>query len=191
MVHIALPEQPPPPKWTGCVGERKGERCRGKVVTDQPFRMCDYHYDTSGFEQYQQWRWKKLPELAELVADVEERRRAESYKQAEAELAAVGLHYTEGMGWVGETDDPVVYFIRSAGYVKIGATKNVVRRMAELLVPDPELLATEPGYFARETELHRHFKNLRFRGEWFHLKDELRAYINLLRAHAGEGPVPD
>lgn len=54
--------------------------------------------------------------------------------------------------------------------VKIGRTINLTKRVAEIqrMSPVPlEILWSHPGGHELETNLHRHFANLRSHGEWF------------------------
>ena len=83
-----------------------------------------------------------------------------------------------------------VYFIRCGGYVKIGASRSPdaraesIRTIGGVLAPylldlsGAELVATEPGGFKREKELHAQFKHLRHTGEWFTEAPELARYIS-------------
>lgn len=83
-----------------------------------------------------------------------------------------------------------VYFIRCGGYVKIGASRSpdirleAIRAVGGVRTPfmldlsGAELVATEPGGFKREKELHAQFKHLRHTGEWFTESPELARYIS-------------
>lgn len=96
----------------------------------------------------------------------------------------------------------MAYFICCGGYIKIGAGQspigrlNTIRHSGGVLAPrgldlsTAELLATEPGGFTREAELHQKFQHLRDVGEWFRDSPELRTYISgLTEAHTKE-PTP-
>ena len=75
-----------------------------------------------------------------------------------------------------------VYYIRRSGYIKIGTTKNLARRMNALR---PEaILALEPGSYKRETYRHRQFEREQqppelFGGEteWFEPSGRLLRHI--------------
>jgi hypothetical protein len=90
-----------------------------------------------------------------------------------------------------------VYFIeaRGAGLVKIGkATENPNIRLATLQTGsghELKVLHWVPGWGAKEeAKLHRQFKRLHVRGEWFRLEEDLAAYIKQLRKEArDEGGV--
>jgi hypothetical protein len=83
--------------------------------------------------------------------------------------------------WAGLHDDGsvLVYFAQGDGLVKIGASSSVTRRVASLRAT---LLATEPGGFGREHELHERFAGDRVAGEWFRPSDALLAHIRALSA---------
>ena len=70
------------------------------------------------------------------------------------------------------------------GAVKIGSAKNPKKRMAESRTGNPkrlELLAVMPGGEREERELHREFRDLRRRGEWYRCVGPLRAQIKEIR----------
>lgn len=73
-----------------------------------------------------------------------------------------------------------VYFVGEGMAVKIGFTEDVKRRFSSLQCDhhaELTLLATIPGPPSREAELHRQFRHLHIRGEWYRLEDELRDFI--------------
>jgi hypothetical protein len=79
-----------------------------------------------------------------------------------------------------------VYFIRCApnGPIKIGVTTSLKHRLDELQVGSHqplEVIHSTPGDFAVERKLHRAFRDLRLRGEWFKADDRLLAAIEELR----------
>ncbi|UUG70005.1 hypothetical protein SEA_ZUCKER_46 [Arthrobacter phage Zucker] len=85
-----------------------------------------------------------------------------------------------------------VYFIRCEQYVKIGISLNPSNRLNQIRkgggslfprrmdVESAEIVATEPGGFDREKELHEQFAHLRHTGEWFTEAPELSQYIDSL-----------
>lgn len=94
------------------------------------------------------------------------------------EFLADAVHAMEAV--VAERDGSSVYFAESAGRVKIGWSKKVGTRIAQLQTGCPEpirLLATTPGGLSVERRLHQQFATARVSGEWFELTDELRAHI--------------
>lgn len=75
-----------------------------------------------------------------------------------------------------------VYFIQQGadGPIKIGVTVDVEKRRRVLQTGSAQtlvLLSTIKGTEKQEAELHRRFKHLRLRGEWFRPEPELLAYI--------------
>jgi len=90
--------------------------------------------------------------------------------------------------------ESVVYFIGEHGSnrVKIGTSRDVKKRMQGLQGANGaslELLATIPGDRDAERIMHQRFAQFRLVGEWFHLSDPLRAFINERRALLGIAPV--
>jgi hypothetical protein len=75
---------------------------------------------------------------------------------------------------------PLVYYVRTRGFVKIGFTRDYRRRMNDLL---PELvLATEPGGRKLEQARHRQFAHLlAMRSEYFREAPDLLAHIRQTR----------
>ncbi len=91
---------------------------------------------------------------------------------------AVQLETAHGRGPVGW-----VYFIVciDSGRCKIGFTKhNVAKRLKTLQTGSSgelTLLAKHPGSIDTERALHERFAMDRIKGEWFHVSDDLRAYM--------------
>jgi hypothetical protein len=88
----------------------------------------------------------------------------------------------------------VVYYIRRAGLVKIGHTRNLRSRLSSLGVKQTDLLAVEPGGSAREYEVHTAFASANVRGdglgiEHFTLTPALLAHINKIRNAMGVAGV--
>lgn len=78
-----------------------------------------------------------------------------------------------------------VYYARLGNRVKIGYTLNLRQRMSQVM-PE-ELLATEPGGPAKETERHGQFAHLRTHGEWFRYEGELVDHVAVLRSEPAAG----
>ena len=73
-----------------------------------------------------------------------------------------------------------VYFIQSGDHIKIGYAINVVKRMDELQIGNPEalrLLGVMAGKPSDERALHRRFNSDRVKGEWFRSSGNLIAFI--------------
>ena len=74
-----------------------------------------------------------------------------------------------------------VYFIRAGENVKIGFSRDVSQRLAQLqtFFPFPlELLASLPGSALTERQMHRRFKCSRVTGEWFRLTPDIAAFVD-------------
>lgn len=89
-----------------------------------------------------------------------------------------------------------VYFVirHSDGAIKIGTTRDLSSRLAELaLESDCDFLASEPGSYRREADLHRQFRHDRMYvdnhlTEWFRPSEELMLYISSIElTHAEVG----
>lgn len=80
----------------------------------------------------------------------------------------------------------MIYFagIRDFGnefpYVKIGYSKNVNRRIAELQAANPfevYVIGVICGDRGEEASLHNRFQEYQYRNEWYHLSDEIKIFI--------------
>ena len=77
-----------------------------------------------------------------------------------------------------------VYFVeRFDGLVKIGTTKNLIRRMKELRrkYGQMEFLGVIEGGYECEQHVHKLFKEARVEGEWFKRTRTLHTYIREVR----------
>lgn len=79
-----------------------------------------------------------------------------------------------------------VYFIEAIGSdsIKIGTASDPMARLADLQTGCPfelVLLATVPGGYQLEDELHERFSSSVLRGEWFRGDPALRSYIQRLK----------
>lgn len=73
-----------------------------------------------------------------------------------------------------------VYYIRVADFIKIGISRRWKRRINNISTASPfevQVLLVEIESPALEKRLHRKFKHLRHRGEWFRAEPNLLAYI--------------
>jgi hypothetical protein len=73
-----------------------------------------------------------------------------------------------------------VYFADAGGQIKIGWSRKVAARLAQLQTGSAspiKLLGTIPGGRGTERRLHERFAHLRLSGEWFVAAPELLAYI--------------
>lgn len=84
-----------------------------------------------------------------------------------------------------------VYFLKSAGRVKIGFSTDVASRLSSIRTGCPvesRLVAAVPGTEDTETYFHRMFAAYRERGEWFRCEGLLAA---MLRDMPSTITVPD
>lgn len=80
----------------------------------------------------------------------------------------------------------LVYFIRSAGFIKIGFTQNLTQRF-RAYPPDAELLAVYEGSTKDERVEHSRFcGDLAERREWFRESDAVAKRINEVRHREGD-----
>lgn len=82
-----------------------------------------------------------------------------------------------------------IYFIysQSAAAIKIGFSISPETRLKSLKTAhagDLEILTTIRGTMHEEHELHKKFKHLRLKGEWFAAKPDLLAFIEELKGMA-------
>jgi hypothetical protein len=75
----------------------------------------------------------------------------------------------------------VVYYVRVGALVKIGTTEQDLGVRLQMLPPDRQILATEPGSLILERRRHEQFAHLREGGEWFRMAPELLAHVRALR----------
>lgn len=82
-----------------------------------------------------------------------------------------------------------VYYVRSGGFIKIGWTSDLTKRMKGY-PPDSVLLAVEPGPRALEGRRHKQFAHHRTHGrEWYTMAPTLTHHIDSVKAEHGE-PAP-
>lgn len=81
-----------------------------------------------------------------------------------------------------------VYFARAGDRIKIGWSRNVAGRMAQLQTANADpvlLLATVPGGRLLESRLHNEYAPARVAGEWFMCTPDLLAHIEAIARKAG------
>lgn len=119
----------------------------------------------------------KLPHLDLVFGFLAEQRAAHRSDHIGAFLAPI---LTAMELAIAARDGSSVYFAGSGGQVKIGWSRKVSARLAQLQTGSPipiKLLGTMPGGRAVERRLHQQFAHLRLAGEWFADDPELLAYI--------------
>jgi hypothetical protein len=115
---------------------------------------------------------RMLVTRVERLAAIEEMLKSDTALRSQLRDALLG----ESIGWV--------YFARSDGLVKIGFSRHLAGRLANLQthsVHEVVLLKKVRGTMADEKAWHRRFANLRVRGEWFRVTPRLLAAIKSAR----------
>ena len=80
------------------------------------------------------------------------------------------------------TDPGIIYYVQVADTIKIGFTRDLNMRL-QAYPPMARLLATHPGTFQLEAEMHRKFsRHLAGRKEWFMANEELTAHLEQVRS---------
>jgi hypothetical protein len=95
--------------------------------------------------------------------------------------------------------DGWIYFIVAAesGIVKIGWAKDPAKRLLQLQTANHLTLSvfgTTRGTVKQEQALHRRFRHLRIRGEWFKIDEELTAFLSTVQTGGfalPESPEPE
>lgn len=202
-LHLTIPQE----QGTRCVATHRDGPCRLRPVTTEPLPLCDEHFTSTGLRRYASWWTKPDGELARLIAyerdrlslqaisddqtfiDCWMRQAAEDDQRLERMRTDAGREFARRRADTDNEANGTVYFLRSGDSVKIGTTLNLARRAQQITVPNPQVLATEPGYRRRERLLHLTFSRHRLNGEWFDLAPALVTYINRLRTAARVRPI--
>lgn len=119
-------------------------------------------YKRRNIAEFQFCIWQKLY-LDELM---EAARQAETFKPAYASS-------------ITETNGSV-YFIECGGFIKIGVTTDLEKRLKSIETSnphDPTILLSLPGTTQSEKAFHRQFKKQHKVREWFHWEGELADFI--------------
>ena len=121
-----------------------------------------------------------VPTLQTTIAQLNEARSTLEFLAADT-LECAQFWDSERDGLEKE-ENSLVYFIGdpTTGTVKIGFSKSVNRRLAQLQIAttsELQLLGCTVGGPRLEKKLHEQFKPFRVRGEWFRLGPELLQYI--------------
>ncbi len=196
----------------GHVSKKTSGRCARCCAEDQRALRAELRFTASERGP----RLVMTDELAEEIAEVY----TKALDEDSPPLIAVGKHFRRSRGQSGalikfarsrgfiaegssfrtRRSRPVlpvgdrVYFVERQGFVKIGFTKNLNKRLSalprEVIRVDGMrrgpvvLLASQPGSTALERRLHRRFAHLHAGGEWFRHDDELQALIEQVAAGA-------
>lgn len=127
---------------------------------------------------------RKISELAVQRAD----ERQKISQLTTERLASSTSSEPAAPGTFGDSKGGVIYYARRSRYVKIGTTVQLRDRMRSLM-PD-ELMATEPGSYTLERQLHKRFADFRVDPtlEYFHLRGALVDHIEGVRNRCGTPP---
>lgn len=154
-------------------------RIRGLQKLPKPGGYCTWYWSASqlsrhsaGFQprSVRLWHGAGEPSPAEL-------------EQIEARAERLTFDLQE---WILQPERKVrsargqIYFVRAGENVKIGFTRNVEQRLAQLqtFFPFPlELLLAMPGSLLTERQLHHRFRFSRVTGEWFRYSTEVQAFV--------------
>lgn len=118
-----------------------------------------------------------MPYFREVFRHLAEQRAA---NRANAVGAFLGGAVDAMEAGLAARDGSSVYFASAGNRVKIGWSKQVGTRLAQLQTgnPDPiKLLGTVPGGRAKERKIQDRFAHARVHGEWFEATPELLAFI--------------
>lgn len=99
------------------------------------------------------------------------------------------------------TPKPKVYFVERMGFIKIGTTRHLKKRLRRLesvgaimppgVEPGPvNVLLVVRGSERKERWLHKRFAHAHVAGEWFHASPDLLAYIKELEDDPHRGKAP-
>ena len=81
---------------------------------------------------------------------------------------------------------PVYFISNGKNLIKIGYSKDPIKRLAALQTASPDrlsLLAIKPGKKDVESQLHEEFKESRMEGEWFQLTPKLKVEIEFAQKY--------
>ncbi|WP_328339509.1 GIY-YIG nuclease family protein [Micromonospora sp. NBC_00421] len=155
------------------VVHESSRECNRFAVPGIPFRICREH----AHEAYLHWKdhHPEAPRVEVVIQGPECISRGECISKIEKRQLVPRI----------ETRQPYVYYIRFGDRIKIGYSRNLSGRLANL--PHDEVMAIEPGPIELEQMRHRQFAVHRItsRGEWFHMHPDLLAHIEMLVQHFG------
>lgn len=95
-------------------------------------------------------------------------------------ISGVEIYDTHAIDRCRRAGLPQIYVIGFGRYVKIGWSRFVTKRVADIECGLPDAVTVHhvrPGEQRDERALHRRFAHLRLRGEWFRREGELDAWI--------------
>lgn len=158
-----------------------------------PVNLCETHLTVIG-----SMHTKRKPPTVRTVVETKTRRRTQrtserdDYEQRISELNQLittlnsELSKARAPKQRSTATDGTVYYLRIGGYIKIGWTSDMGKRM-KAYPPDTVLLATQPGTRSDEAAEHKRFAHLRTHGrEWYPLAPQLTQHIDRIVQANGE-----
>lgn len=86
----------------------------------------------------------------------------------------------------------MIYFIKCEGFVKIGYSNNIDKRLAKFRCENPfELILINQmeGDRSVELDLHYYFKDYHHRGDWFFIQDDMYSIKKVPTFHLNEKKI--
>lgn len=179
------PRYPPKVKWRG--DSKLQTNTVELEIYSECLRLWDHATftghgaDTYGFEPGKRTFDGRLitdmPYFREVFRHLAEQRAANRTNAVGAFLSAAVDAMEAGLA---ARDGSSVYFASAGSRIKIGWSKQVGTRIAQLQTgnPDPiKLLGTVPGGRAKEGQIQRQFAHARVHGEWFEATPDLLEFI--------------
>lgn len=86
----------------------------------------------------------------------------------------------------------MIYFIKCEGFVKIGYSDNINKRLAKFRCENPfelTLINQMVGDRSIELDLHYYFKDYHHRGDWFFIRDDMYTIKKVPTFHSNEKKI--
>lgn len=172
-------------------GWERDDECPNFPVAGTGVGLCRDHLRRVGAASGMLTR-KRAREWLEVDNDITVRQyRAEVDRLQEVvEWQAKRLRGEVGRQARTQPTEGTIYFLRIGGYIKIGWTSDLAKRMRNGYHPDSQLLAVMPGTRADERALHRKHAHLCTAGrEWFPMAPQILEEIEAAKREHGEPPA--
>lgn len=160
-------------------------------LSTRPFLLCEYHMWRIGMRAKRKPRQRvEVKVRRRTIRNVESERLQREVDTHKATIASLRSQlaelYQEDKPTRKVAVDGTVYFLRIGGYIKIGWTSDMTRRMKSY-PPDTTLLATMPGTRKDELREHKRFAHLRTHGrEWYPLAPQITERVAAVVREQGE-----
>jgi len=184
--------------------DTSAKECGKRAVANQPnhkhkdILLCEYHIWFAARlspHQFEQVRYK-MRRRTHRVSNIDDYEREIGDLKREIKKLKHDVEFWRDIREPQRKATPVdgfVYIIRpsNGGYIKIGWTSDLNRRMREY-APDTTILGVKPGTRKDENKLHKKFAHLRTHGrEWYPLAPQILEEARYMVAKHGEPPVLD